>query len=225
MIDFKKILSKKNKEESLDDIPTRKERLKKNGIHLILFFIFLVVFLFFAKNTDTSNNLDSNLVNKVLENEKIQELYNEYSESALLENSTETITQYIDTSTDLNCYISEFLNDTTLVAIVDNEEVLIDLVGIRQFEYANRSMAHINFVNSLYNKPISIIYEDENESDSSKDTVSAYVILSDGQNLNKVLLERGYVFIDTENKNHSYFNEFLIATTQAKENNCGYWAE
>lgn len=77
--------------------------------------------------------------------------------------------------------------------------------------------------NNLLGKEIMI------ETDSSQDTrdkygrLLGYVILSDGTNFNKTLIEQGYAFEYTYKTPYAYQKEFKDAEKSAKENLRGLW--
>jgi len=57
------------------------------------------------------------------------------------------------------------------------------------------------------------------------DRLLAYVILEDGTNFNKLMIEEGYAYEYTYSLPYKYQSEFKLAEQQAKEDKLGLWAD
>ena len=71
-----------------------------------------------------------------------------------------------------------------------------------------------------------ILESDPTQGDSDKyKRLLRYVILEDGTNINKQILEQGYGHQYTYNKPYKYRDEFVEAEQQARDNKRGLWAD
>ena len=178
MIDFlKKIYETKIKNTEVADEKTiRKKRLKKNVIHLIV--LFLLVFLLPYFSQFIKIDIDD-VTNSSFMNENIKSFYEEYQNNQnenLSEPNIEPSTDLLDIETttdeftslkgvydkcDIVCKVNEVFEKTILVVNAKNENnILVKIYGLEEFDSNNTLPSHKEYMNSLLNSNIGLIFID-----------------------------------------------------------------
>ena len=245
MIDFlKKIYETKIKNTEVADEKTiRKKRLKKNVVHLIV--LFLLVFLLPYFSRFIKIDIDD-VTNSSFMNENIKSFYEEYQNKQnenLSEPNIEPSTDLLDIETttdkltslkgvydkcDIVCKVNEVFEKTILVVNTKNENnILVKIYGLEEFDSNNTLPSHKEYMNSLLNSNIGLIFIDDIAHDyvfKNDEIVDAYIVLPNGKILNLELLELGYAHIDEDINNKDY-ETFIKSQQKAKDNKVGYWAQ
>ena len=120
----------------------------------------------------------------------------------------------------------------TMMINIEGTETKVRLIGVDtpesvatgENEYKNcvEGKEASNYTKGLVEgKKVYIEYDVDPDDDYGR--VLAYVYMSDGSMLNKVLLEKGYARMMTIQPNVRYVDDFLAIQTQARESKTGFW--
>ena len=129
--------------------------------------------------------------------------------------------------------VTSVVDGDTIYAEIDGEEVSIRLIGVDTPETVHPSKPVECFgkeaskitTEKLLNKEIKL-EADESQGDKDKyDRLLRYVILKDGTNFNKWLIENGYAFEYTYDTPYEYQLDFMDAEIDAEIEEKGLWAE
>lgn len=227
---------KEIKENNENNEPQLKDKMRKHTKDIIVIFGFVIIFILvsgFSGIKDTGDN--DAFVQKLANNKLIQELLGIEVNGDIIvpsENETEKFDENIGTTTDVSeiknntpCVIGNFEEDTLLTVVVNGKHVTVKLKGVMEFEYSERLKSHIDFSSLVYGQAATIVFDNENYNAESDEYLEVYIILQNGKNLNQLLIENGYAFIDMENRDFSKYDEFLVSAKYAYDNNLGYWKE
>ena len=179
-------------------------------------------------------------------NENIKNFYEEYQNKQnenLSEPNIEPSTNLLDIETtidestslkgvydkcDIVCKVNEIFEKTILVVNAKNENnMLVKIYGLEEFDSNNTLPSHKEYMNSLLNSNIGLIFIDDITHDyvlKNDEIVNAYIVLPNGKILNLELLELGYARIDEDINNRDY-ETFVKSQQKAKDNKTGYWAQ
>ena len=120
----------------------------------------------------------------------------------------------------------------TMVINIEGSETKVRLIGVdtpesvatgdNEYKNCEEGKVASDYTKSLIEGQKVYIEYDLNPNDDYGRTL-AYVYMSDGSMLNKVLLEKGYARMMTIQPNVRYVDDFLTIQKQAQENGVGFW--
>jgi len=129
--------------------------------------------------------------------------------------------------------VIKVVDGDTIAIQMDGQSQTIRLIGIDTPETVHPSKPVECFGVEASNKAKNVLagVKVGIEKDSTQGTYDkynrllAYVILEDGTNFNKLMIEEGYAYEYTYNSSYKYQNEFKLAQKQAQTNKLGLWAD
>lgn len=128
--------------------------------------------------------------------------------------------------------VVRIVDGDTFIVNIEGTETKVRLIGVdtpesvatgkNEYKNCEEGKEASDFTKNLIEgKQIYIEYDVDPNDDY--DRTLAYVYLSDGTMLNKLLLEKGYARLMTIQPNVKYVDEFTKAQTIARENKAGFW--
>lgn len=129
--------------------------------------------------------------------------------------------------------VAKVVDGDTLAIQIDGQSQTIRLIGIDTPETVHPSKPVECFGVEASNRAKAVltgaqvgIEKDPTQGDYDKyNRLLAYVILEDGTNFNKLMIEEGYAYEYTYNSSYKYQNEFKLAQQQAQTDKRGLWAD
>jgi micrococcal nuclease len=184
---------------------------KNKLINLLLSIIVVILVSYFGNGTDTLGSFQSNF----------EKSY--YFDSCSLS----------DTATSTNVFhIVQVIDGDTVEISKDCKAVRVRFIGINTPEtvdarkpvecFGKEASDHAKHI--LSNKDVEIEADPTQGTYDKYGRLLGYVILPDGTNFNKIMIEQGYAYEDTYDKPYQYQAEFRQAQDDAKQNQRGLWS-
>ena len=208
---------------------------RKNIIIFSGVIIAIVLVLFSSDNSQPQDNQPAQIVKTQTEEQDII-TKNNTPQDDYLTTAIKTVREeqeQIEKTAETFYSVVKVVDGDTLSVNIDGQTQTLRLIGIDTPETVHPSKPVECFGIEASNKAKEVlsgqrvrIEKDQTQGDYDKyNRLLAYVILEDGTNFNKMMIENGYAYEYTYNLPYKYQSEFKQAEEQAKTLKKGLWAD
>lgn len=208
---------------------TKKEKILISAI----FFGIIIVIVLFSFSFDDPQSQNIQPVATVKTQTQAEESASQDNQLAIAIKTVREEYEEIEQTAEIFYEVIKVVDGDTLSVNIDGKTQTLRLIGIDTPETVHPSKPVECFGVEASNKAKEVlnyqsvkIEKDATQGDYDKyNRLLAYVILEDGTNFNKMMIEEGYAYEYTYNLPYKYQSEFKQAEEQAKALKKGLWAD